>query len=412
MNEKRVVVTGIGPVTPLGTGKEVFFDALVAGENGIRKIDTFDVSEYTCQIGAIVENFIPTDFMDPKQAKRMDKFCQFAVAAARLAIEDSKLQITDDNASKIGAIVGCGIGGLGTLEQQHITLLERGPSRISPFLIPMMITNMAAGWVSIVFGAKGYNTCTVTACASATHSIGEAYEVIKRGQNDVMITGGTEAAITPLGLAGFCAAKSLSTRNDEPEKASRPFDAQRDGFVMGEGAGIIVIEELEHAKKRGAHIYAEVVGYGATSDAYHITAPAPSGQSPAEAMRQAISNVGVESVDYINAHGTSTKLNDEYETAAIKNVFGDNAYKIAVSSTKSMTGHLLGAAGGIEAIASVMAIENNIIPPTINYENKDEKCDLDYVPNQAREAEINVALSNSLGFGGHNAVLAFKRYGK
>ncbi len=406
---RRVVVTGIGPVTPIGIGKESYFKSLIEGKSGVSKITLFDASEHSSQIAAEVKDFDAAQYLDPKQAKRMDNFCQFAVAAAKLAIKDARLSITSENENMTGVLIGSGIGGLKTLEEQHIRMLDRGPSRVSPFLIPMMITNMAAGWVSIVTKAKGYNSCSVTACASGSHSIGEAYEVIKRGQADVMIAGGTEAAITPLGVAGFCSAKALSTRNDQPEKASRPFDEKRDGFVMGEGAGVIILEEYKLAKNRGAQIYAECVGYGATADAYHITAPDPSAEAPARAIKQAIENVDSASVDYINAHGTSTKYNDEFETEAIKKVFKERATEIAVSSTKSMTGHLLGAAGGIEAIACLLAIENSIIPPTINYENKDPKCALDYVPNKARKAEVRVALSNSLGFGGHNAVLAFQK---
>lgn len=406
---KKVVITGIGPVTPLGIGKDAFFDALVAGNSGVAKIDIFDVGLYPSQIAGLVKDFDTSSYMEPKQAKRMDKFCQYAVAAAKIAVEDSKFEINDINRNDVGVLMGSGIGGLLTLEQQHINLLEKGPSRVSPFLIPMMITNMASGWVSIVLKAKGYNSCSVTACASASHSIGEAYEVIKRGHALAMIAGGSEAAVTPLGLAGFCAAKALSRRNDEPEKASRPFDAERDGFVMADGAGAIVLEEYEHAKSRGAHMYAEVVGYGATADAYHITAPDPTAESPARAIKQALkeNDLDPNEVDYINAHGTSTRYNDEFETEAIKKVFGEHAYKLAVSSTKSMTGHLLGAAGAIETIACMLTMEKSIIPPTINLENMDEKCDLDYVPNKAREAEVNLALSNSLGFGGQNAVLAF-----
>jgi len=407
---RRVVITGLGPVTSLGIGKKAFFDALTAGKSGISKIDTFDTSQYKSRIAALIKNFEPTDYMEPKQAKRMDHFCHYAVAAAKIAADDSGIEITEQNAQRVGTIIGCGIGGLKTLEEQHVNMLERGPSRVSPFLIPMMISNMAAGNVSIVLGAKGYNSNSVTACASGSHSVGEAFEVIKRGQADVMIAGGTEAGVTPLGLAGFCAAKTLSTRNDEPQRASRPFDAERDGFVMADGAGVLILEEYEHAKARGAHIYAELAGYGATADAYHITAPDPAAEAPAAAMRQAMAeaNLKPEDVGYINAHGTSTSLNDEFETAAIKKVFGKAAYDIAVSSTKSMTGHLLGAAGGVEAIVCALVIERGVIPPTINYENPDPKCDLDYVPNKAREAKVKAALSNSLGFGGHNAVLAFK----
>lgn len=408
---RRVVITGVGPVTGLGTGKEDFFTSLINGKSGINKIDTFDVSGYNCQIAGLVKGFNPTDFIEPKQTKRMDRFSQYAVVAAKLALEDANFVITSDNCNRVGVIIGSGIGGLQTLETQHIRLLDKGPSKVSPFLIPMMISNMASGNTSITFGAKGYNSCSVTACSSASHSIGEAFEVIKRGQAEVMIAGGSEAAVTPLGLAGFDSMKALSTNNTDPEKASRPFEAKRDGFVMGEGAGVLILEEIDHAQKRGARIYAELAGYGATADAYHITAPDPTAETPARAMRQALQESKIEprEVDYINAHGTSTLYNDKYETLAIKKVFGDDAYKVSVSSTKSMTGHLLGAAGGIESIVCAMTIESNIIPPTINYENPDPDCDLDYVPNKARETNVDIALSNTLGFGGHNAVLAFKK---
>lgn len=408
---RRVVITGVGPVTSLGIGKDAFFNSLIAGKSGISKIDTFDVSDYSCQIAALVKDFNAGDYIDNKQAKRMDMFSQYAVAAAKLALEDANLIINEENNSRIGVIIGSGIGGLQTLESQHKNLLGKGPSRVSPFLIPMMISNMASGNTSIIVGAKGYNSCSVTACSSASHSIGEAFEAIKRGASEAIITGGTEAAVTPLGLAGFCSMKALSTNNQNPQEASRPFDAKRDGFVMGDGAGVLILEEHEHAQLRGARVYAEIVGYGATADAYHITAPDPAADAPAEAIRQSLKegNINPTEVSYINAHGTSTPYNDKFETLAIKKVFGDYAYKIAVSSTKSMTGHLLGAAGGIEAIACVLAIEKSLILPTINYENPDPDCDLDYVPNKARETKVNIAISNTLGFGGHNAVLTFKK---
>ncbi len=410
---KRVVITGIGPVTALGKDKDSFFASLLAGKSGINKIESFDVSNYSCQIASTIKDFDPVNYMDQKAAKRMDKFSQYAIAAAKTAIEDASLEINEDNQSQVGVIVGSGIGGLLMLEKQHKVLLSKGPSRISPFLIPMMISNMASANVSLAFKAKGYNTCSVTACASANNSIGEAYEAIKRGQAKAMIAGGSEAAVTPLALAGFCSMKALATKfNDEPQKASRPFDSERDGFIMGDGAGVIILEEREHATQRGVKIYAEIVGYGATADAYHITAPDPSAESPAIAMKQALveNDVDPDEVDYINAHGTSTLYNDQIETSAIKKVFGKRAYKIPISSSKSMTGHLLGAAGAIEAIVCALAIDRGKVPPTINYENPDPNCDLDYVPNKARQVKVNTALSNSLGFGGHNAVLAFKKH--
>lgn len=412
MMERRVVITGLGPISPVGAGKKVFWQSLTEGKSGISKITHFDATDFSSQIAGEVSDFDPTDFVDAKGARRMDRFSQFAVGATSLALKDAGLTITEANAEKVGVIIGSGIGGLATLEEQHIVLLEKGPKKITPFLIPMMISNMAAGHVSIVFGAKGPNYCPVSACATSAHAIGEAFEIIKRGAAEICIAGGSEASITPLAMAGFCAARALSTRNDEPARASRPFDAKRDGFVMGEGAGVIIIETLESAQARGAHIYAEIIGYGMTSDAYHITAPSPEGEGAARAMKAALDEGNLEpsEVDYINAHGTSTPYNDEFETMAIKTVFGEHAYDLAVSSTKSMTGHLLGAAGGIELIVCALAIDTGIIPPTINYENPDPQCDLDYVPNASVKKPVKVALSNSLGFGGQNASLVIRKY--
>ena len=410
-NMRRVVVTGIGVVTPLGIGKEAFWDGLANGRSGVRRITRFDPSELTSQIAGEVPDFEPLDYMDRKDARRMDRFTQFAVAATALALADAGLDQEVPLGERAGVLIGSGVGGIETLEEQALTLVTKGVNRISPFFVPMMIADMAAGQVSIQFGAKGHNACTVTACCSGAHSIGDAFRVIQRGEADIMISGGAEAPIGRLAMGGFCSAKTLSTRNDEPERASRPFDAGRDGFVMGEGSGIVILEELEHARARGAKIYAELVGYGATGDAYHITTPAPEGEGAARAMLAALNDAGltVEDVDYINAHGTSTKYNDYFETVAIKRVFGQRAASVPISSTKSMTGHLLGAAGGVELIASLLAMEHSLIPPTINYEEPDPDCDLDYVPNTARPKELNVVMSNSFGFGGHNAVLIAKK---
>ncbi|NLN26751.1 MAG: beta-ketoacyl-ACP synthase II [Firmicutes bacterium] len=410
--ERRVVITGMGTLTPIGIGLKAFWEALVAGKSGVGYITQFDASGLDTRIAAEVKGFDPTEYMEKKEVRRMDRYAQMAVAAATMAIQDAKLDLDSVDRERIGCWIGSGVGGIHTLEEQARTLVERGPDRISPFFVPMMIANMASGQVSIMFGLKGPNACTVTACASGAHSIGDAFRIVQRGDADIMLAGGAEAGVSLLSMAGFCAAKALSRRNDEPERASRPFDADRDGFVMGEGAGILILESLESALDRGARIYAELVGYGATADAYHITAPAPGGEGAAQAIRLALQDAGLEphEVDYINAHGTSTELNDYYETLAIKAALGEAAENVAVSSTKSMTGHLLGAAGGVEAIATVMAIQEGIIPPTINYEKPDPRCDLDYVPNVARRKEVRVALSNSFGFGGHNAVLAFKRY--
>ncbi len=405
LTPRRVVVTGMGVVTPIGNTLAEYWDALCNGKSGVDTITLFDASEFTTRIAAEVKNFNPEDFIPKKEVRRMDEFVKFAVCASAMAVKDSGLDFSTMNPFATGVLIGSGIGGLKVIEDQHKILIERGPSRVSPFLIPMLITNMASGMVSIWFNAQGPNLCVTTACASGTHAIGEAYRHIALGEADVMITGGTESAITPLGLAGFCSIKALSQRNDDPKAASRPFDQDRDGFVMGEGAGILILEEYEHAKKRGANIYCEILGYGCTGDAYHMTAPAPGGDAAARCLEMAVANacVNKEDVDYINAHGTSTPLNDKFETQAIKIVFGEHAKKIPVSSTKSMTGHLLGAAGGIELVATAMTIKTGIITPTINLDNPDPECDLDYVPNTAREVDVKIAISNSLGFGGHNA---------
>lgn len=409
---KRVVITGVGAVTPIGIGKEELWANVKAGVCGIDTITRFDVSDYDCQIAAEVKNFDPTQFMDKKEAKRMDLFVQYAVAGAKMAVEDAKLDVEQEDPTRMGCMIGSGIGGIQTTCEQYAKLLEKGPGKVSPFMIPMMISNMAVGQVGIRFHCKGVNLTTVSACASGTDAIGQAFLAIGRGDADVMITGGSEATINDLALAGFASMKALSTRNDDPKSACRPFDLERDGFVMGEGSGILVLEELEHAKARGAHIIAEVVGYGSTNDAYHMTAPAPDGEGGARCMAAALKSAGIqpEDVDYINAHGTSTPYNDKYETAAIKTVFGEHAYKMAVSSTKSMTGHMLGAAGGIEGIITALAIEEGYLPATINYKNPDPECDLDYVVNQGRAGKIRYAVSNSLGFGGHNASIVLKNY--
>ena len=411
MEKRRVVITGLGIVSPVGNTVEEAWANILSGVSGVKPLTRVNPDDYPVKVAAEITDFNPEDFMDKRDARKMDRFTQYAVAAAKMAVKNADLTIDESNADRIGVWVGSGIGGMETFENQFKTFLDRGYRRVSPFFVPMMIPDMAAGQVSIFLGAKGVNSCTVTACATGTNSIGDAFKVIQRGDADAMITGGSEAPITQMSVAGFCANTALST-NPDPKTASRPFDASRDGFVMGEGAGIVVLEELEHAKKRGAHIYAEIVGYGSTGDAHHITAPAPDGEGGARAMAIAIEDGGIkpEEVDYINAHGTSTPYNDEFETAAIKHVFGEHAYELAVSSTKSMTGHLLGAAGGVEAIFTALAIKNNMLPPTINYETPDPKCDLDYVTNVSRKKEINVALSNSLGFGGHNATIALRKY--
>jgi 3-oxoacyl-[acyl-carrier-protein] synthase II len=408
---RRVVVTGVGLISPLGSGNAKNWEALTSGTSGIAPITRFDASSFPVTIAGEVKDFNPEDFIEKKEVKKMDLFIQYAVAAAQLAMDDSGLVIDDTNAERVGVLVGAGIGGLPTIEKYHSALLEGGYKKISPFFIPMLIINLAPGHISMRFGAKGPNLSSVSACATATHSIGDAYHIIKRGDADAMIAGGTESTVTPLGIGGFAAMKALSTRNDDPQGASRPFDKNRDGFVMGEGAGIIILEEYEAAKQRGAYIYAEVVGYGLTGDAYHLTAPAPGGEGAARCMKMALKNSGVnpEEVSYINAHGTSTPMNDLYETMAIKSVFGDYARKVMVSSTKSMTGHLLGAAGGIEAVYSVMALRHGVVPPTINYHEPDPECDLDFVPNTARDAKLDYAMSNNFGFGGTNASLLFKK---
>lgn len=410
--KKRVVITGLGAVTPIGIGKEAYWQALLAGVSGVCKITRFDASQFTTQIAGEVKNFDPTQYIDKKEAKRMDRCTQFAVAASKMAFEDSGINLETEDRTRIGTMIGTGIGGMDTLDEQFKNLFDKGPGRVSPFFVPMMIGNMAAGQTSITFGLQGPCSCVVTACATGTNAIGDAFKVIQRGDADVMVAGGTEAAISPLAMAGFCSMKAMSTSNDAPEKASRPFDKGRNGFVMGEGAGVVIMESLEHAIARGATIYAEIIGYGFNADAYHITAPAPEGAQAAKCMEMSLRDAGIapETVDYINAHGTSTPLNDKNETLAIKSLFGEHAYNLAVSSTKSMTGHLLGASGGIECIAMVLALFNDIIPPTINYDTPDEELDLDYVPNTARKKVVNVALSNSFGFGGHNATILIKKF--
>jgi len=409
--KRRVVITGMGVMSALGRDLETFWNNLIAGKSGVSKIESFDASDFSTRIAAEIKDFNPEDYIDKKEARRMDRFVQFAVAASLNALQDAKLKIGEDvDPDRCGVYVGSGIGGLGTWEEQHRILLEKGPKRVSPFFIPMMIANMASGQISMLVGAKGPNSTAVTACATGTHSIGDSFKLIQRDDADIMICGGAEATIRPIGMAGFCALRAMSTRNDEPEKASRPFDIDRDGFVMGEGAGILVLEELEHAKKRGARIYAEVIGYGMSGDAYHMTDPDPEGA--ARCMSRAIRDAGIEpsQVDYINAHGTSTPVGDKSETTAIKKALGDHAYKVAISSTKSMTGHLLGAAGGVEAVITGLSLSRGKIAPTINLDNPDPECDLDYVPNVAREANLSIAMSNSFGFGGHNATIVLKRY--
>ena len=408
---RRVVVTGVGVVSPLGTGNRKNWDAVVAGQSGIAPITRFDVSDMPVKIAGEVKDFVAEDFIDKKEIKKMDLFIQYSLAAAQFAMEDSGLEVTDENATRVGVLVGAGLGGLSTIEKYHTSLMEGGYKKISPFFIPMLIINLAPGHISMKYGAKGPNISSVSACATGTHSIGDAYHIIKRGDADAMIAGGTESTVTPLGIGGFAVMKALSTRNDDPTKASRPFEKNRDGFILAEGAGIVVLEEYEMAKKRGAKIYGEVVGYGLTGDAYHMTAPAPEGEGAARCIKMALDTAGIspEDVTYINAHGTSTPFNDLNETLAIKSVFGNHAKKVMVSSTKSMTGHLLGAAGGVEAALTLMAMEKGIVPPTINYDEQDPECDLDYVPNTAREAKISYALSNSFGFGGTNATLLFKK---
>ncbi len=411
-SHKRVVVTGMGVVASLGHNVNDFWANIVAGKCGIDKVTLFDAKDYSCQIGAEVRGWDPAQHMDAKEVRRNDRYTHFGFCAAKQAIADAKLDMTKEDADRVGVIIGSGIGGMWTIENQHKVLLERGPRKVSPFMIPALISNMCGGLVAIELGARGPNFGVVSACSTATHAIGESLRMIRRGEADVMVCGGAEAAITPLAYAGFCSMKAMSTNNENPQKSSRPFDLNRDGFIMGEGGAILVIESLEHALARGAHIYCELAGYAATCDAYHITSPDPEGKGLAQSMIKAMRDANIEphQVDYINAHGTSTPYNDKFETIAIKKIFGDHVRKVNISSTKSMTGHLLGAAGSIEAIISVKAIETGIVPPTINYETPDPDCDLDYTPNVKREAKIDTVLTDNLGFGGHNAALIFRRH--
>lgn len=410
--KRRVVITGLGVVTPLGCTVERYWTALCNGESGIRRITYFDPSQFDCQIAGQVKEFYPENYIERKELRHMDRFVQYAVVASIHAAHDAGLELPLQNPARVGVLIGSGIGGIAVIEAQHKILLEKGPGRVSPFFIPMQIANMAAGQVSIYLGASGPVSCITTACASGVHAIGDSFKIIQRGDAELMIAGGTESAISPTSVAGFCAARALTTRNEIPTQASCPFDRKRDGFVMGEGAGIIVLEEMEHALSRGARIYGEVVGYGMTGDAYHVTAPDPNGDGAARCMQMALDDGGLmpTDVNYINAHGTSTPLNDKVETLAIKKVFNEHAYKLAISSTKSMIGHLLGAAGGVEMVATILTIYRGVIHPTINYQDPDPECDLDYVPNHARRLEVQVALCNSLGFGGHNATLAVKKF--
>ena len=411
--KKRVVVTGLGIISPVGNDVSSFWDSLKNGKSGPGPITSFDAAAFDSRIAAEVKNFDPTHYgISLKDVKRTAKFVQFAVAAAKQAIESSGLVLSKEDTTRIGVIIGSGIGSLHTIEEEHKVYLSKGPSRLSPFLIPMLIVNEASGLVAIIHGLKGPNSCVATACASGSHAIGEAYRTILYGDSDVMITGGTESCIVPTAVGGFCALRALSTRNDDPKGASRPFDLERDGFVMAEGSGLVVLESLEHAQKRGANILAEIVGFGMTCDAYHITAPDPDGQGAASAMSVALKDAQMkpEEIDYINAHGTSTKLNDKIETLSMKKAFGEHSKKVMVSSTKSVTGHLLGAAGGVEFVACCLAIKDGVVPPTINYEHPDPDCDLDYVPNTARKVNVDACMSNSLGFGGHNASLVVKKF--
>ncbi|MEB3307615.1 MAG: beta-ketoacyl-ACP synthase II [Cyanobacteriota bacterium] len=407
----RVVVTGLGAVTPIGNDVSSYWEGLCSGRNGVASITLFDASRHACRFAAEVKGFDPTGWLEPKEAKRWDRFCQFAVVAAKQAVLDAGLAIQGPLQQRVGVAIGSGVGGLLMMETQARVLNERGPDRVTPFCVPMMIPNMATGLTAIALGARGPSTAVATACAAGSNAIGDAFRIIQLGHADAMVCGGAESAITPLGVAGFASARALSFRNDDPATASRPFDADRDGFVIGEGSGVLVLERLEHARSRGATILAEIVGYGMTCDAHHITAPSPGGVGGAEAMRLALQDAGLdpEEVDYVNAHGTSTPANDANETSAIKSALGDHARSVAVSSTKSMTGHLLGGSGGIEAVAAILSIQNGIVPPTINFQTPDPACDLDIVPNQARERRIDVVLSNSFGFGGHNVCLAFRR---
>jgi 3-oxoacyl-[acyl-carrier-protein] synthase II len=410
--EKRVVITGIGMISSLGLGAQKNWGNILQGKSGISPISRFDVSQYSTRIAGEVKNFNPLDFIDKKEVRKMDLFIQYALAAAHLAVQDSGLDPGALGGERCGVYVGSGIGGIGSIEDSHKKLLEKGPDRVSPFFLVSAIINEASGQISIKYRAKGPNSATATACSTSTHAVGDSFRIVARGDADVMLAGGSEAPLTPLGLAGFCAMRVLSVRNDEPERASRPFDAERDGFVMGEGAGILILEELGTALRRGAKIYAEIVGYGMSGDAYHVTAPCLDGEGAAQSMERALRDADIvpEEIGYINAHGTSTPYNDKIETVAIKKVFGNHAYRIGVNSTKSMTGHLLGAAGAIEAGYSALCLKNQVMPPTINYENPDPECDLDYVPNKARPAEIHYALSNSFGFGGTNGTLLLKKF--
>lgn len=409
---RRVVVTGLGVVAPNGIGIEAFWENLVHGISGIDRITRFDASDHDAKIAGEVKGFDPLLYMEKKEVKKMDLFIHYALASGILALDDAQLTFNEAERARVGVLIGTGMGGIPALEESHKTLMDKGPGRISPFFIPSIITNLASGQIAMRVGVRGPNSCVSTACATGNHAIGDSFELIKREAADVMFAGGSEAVITPLTIGGFCAMKALSTRNDEPQRASRPFDKGRDGFVMGEGAGVLILEELEHARRRGANIYAEMVGYGMSADAYHMTAPEPEGNGAIASMRLALEDAGLkpEEVDYINAHGTSTPVGDAAETRAIKKLFGDHAYRLAVSSVKSMTGHLLGAAGGVESLATVLTIHHGLIPPTINYDEPDPECDLDYVPNKARQAEVKVALTNSFGFGGTNATLVFKKY--
>lgn len=411
---KRVVVTGVGAITPIGKNCNDFWSGIKEGRNGVDTITSFDVTDFKCKIAAEIKDFDAAEYIDKKDARKMDRYTQFGFIAAREAFENSGLDMEKEDPWRIGVITGSGVGGIETLETQHETLMTKGPGRVSPFFVPMMISNMAAAQIAIHLGAKGANENVVAACASGTNAIGNAFNIIKRGECDAIIAGGAEATITPLAFAGFCSMKAMSQNNDNPKLASRPFDLERDGFVMGEGAGFLVLEELEHAKKRGANIICELVGYGITNDAYHITSPAPGGEGGAKAMEFALNSAGItpDKIDYINAHGTSTKYNDSFETQAIKKVFGEHSKKLMVSSTKSMTGHLLGAAGGIEAIICALALKEGFVPATINYNTPDPECDLDIVPNVGRKADIEYAMSNSLGFGGHNSAVILKKYGE
>ncbi len=414
MSTPRVVVTGVGALTPVGNTADELWSALIQGRSGIGPITKFDSTGYPTRIAGEVKNFDPLVYVDKKEARRLDPYLQYAVASAVMAVDDAALDTGKVAGERFGVLIGSGIGGITTLLETHKTLLEKGPDRVSPFFVPMMIVNMASGLVSMRFGAKGPNSAVVTACATGNHAIGDSFKVIQRGDADVMIAGGAEAIIVPLTIAGFCSMKAMSTHNDEPTKAMRPFDANRDGFVCGEGAGVVVLESLEHALRRDARIYAEIIGYGLTGDAHHMTAPDPEGDGAARAMAASLRDAGVDvsAVGYVNAHGTSTPYNDKFETIAIKRVFGDHARRLAVSSTKSMTGHMLGAAGGVEAIATSLALHHGVLPPTINYETPDPDCDLDYVPNQARKQQVEIAISNAFGFGGTNATLAFRAYSK